>query len=343
MANFQPPPPSEMRKGLLGELLETQSPAAQAVAEKQQADVLADMLSKSKQGLVSPELNPHRLSPYPSSFCLSFEFFPPHTDEGLEKLKITTRMLGEFYPAYYSVTFGTADNVQNFTVQTVQVLKKYCITPIAPHISCMGATSDYIRELLQTYRQMGVRRLVVLRGDKFSRIMHTMGQFNYAADLVEFIRKEHGDYFFIEVAAYPECHLESMNPEHDVQYFCAKVNKGAGGAITQHFYNKDSYYYFVDRCRQAGISVPIVPGVMPITNFHQLQRFSDSCGAEIPRWMRLRLAKYADDPVSLQALGQELVTRMCQDLLDDGVPGLHFYTLNKAEPSINICQDLQWK
>jgi methylenetetrahydrofolate reductase (NADPH) len=281
-------------------------------------------------------------APSPERFSLSFEFFPPHTPEGLEKLKITARTLAMLYPAYFSVTFGVAGNVQDYTLSTVLELHRSNFRiPIAPHISCIGTTPDSIRQLLNHYNQVGINQLVVLRGDVPSGMVKP-GYFKYAIDLVKFIREESGDYFFIDVAAYPEYHPEAIDPDSDFKYFSNKVNAGANRAITQYFFNTDSYWYFVERCQRQGIKIPVIPGIMPINNFYQLQRFSDSCCAEIPRWLRLRLAKYADDTESLCAFGNEFVTNLCQRLLDQGAPGLHFYTLNKAESTLSICQKLKW-
>jgi methylenetetrahydrofolate reductase (NADPH) len=281
-------------------------------------------------------------APSPNAFKLSFEFFPPHTPEGLGKLKHTARTLAMLYPAYYSVTFGAGGNMQTNTLNTVQELQRLAGTPIAPHISCIGSTPESIRQLINTYKQADVRRLVVLRGDVPSGMMRP-GYFRYAKDLIAFIRAEIGDHFWIEVAAYPECHPEASCPDSDLKNFKAKVDAGANSALTQYFYNIDSYNYFIDRCNKANITIPIVPGIMPINNYKQLKRFSDNCGAEIPRWINLRLAKYADNPASLKKFGIEVVTNLAQRLLDQGAPGLHFYTLNNADTTMAICQKLSWK
>lgn len=289
-----------------------------------------------------PHLQESILNKATSGFKLSFEFFPPHTREGLEKLKLTTRKLETLHPEYFSVTFGAAGNTQSYTVETVNTLKQQASASIAPHISCIGSTPESIRQLLETYKKANINRLVVLRGDKPSGMM-SPSIFRYAKDLIEFIRKETGNYFWIEVAAYPECHPEARNPDEDLENFKRKVAAGANSALTQYFYNIDSYNQFIKSCEKMGITVPIVPGIMPITNYLQLKRFSDNCGAEIPRWLNLRLQKYVDDPESLLKVGIEFVTDLCQRLLEQGAPGLHFYTLNKAEATMAICQQLSWK
>jgi len=333
-----PPAPSRMRE--FGIQL-----APHDVKEK--ADSFASMVGKS---LFSPgqEADPNTApekmfaagAPSPERFSLSFEFFPPHTFEGLEKLKITARTLAMLYPAYFSVTFGAAGNLQ--TMNTVLELHRSNLRiPIAPHISCIGTSPNSVRQLLNSYKQVGINHLVVLRGDVPSGMVRP-GFFHYAIDLVKFIREETGDHFFIDVAAYPEYHPEAIDPDNDLMHFNNKMQAGANRAITQYFFNTDSYWHFVERCHQKGIRDPIIPGIMPINNFYQLQRFSDNCGAEIPRWLRMRLAKFADDTESLSAFGNEFITHLCQRLLGQGAPGLHFYTLNKAESSLSICQKLNW-
>jgi methylenetetrahydrofolate reductase (NADPH) len=274
---------------------------------------------------------------FPQAF--SFEFFPPKTTEGIEKLKAVSTALAGVEPCFFSVTFGAGGSTRERTLETVIELKQQTQIDVAPHISCIGSTQQGIRDLLDTYIGRDIRHLVALRGDMPSG-MRDAGEFRYANELVTFIRKETADHFVIEVAAYPEYHPQSQSPEKDLQSFKRKVEAGADAALTQYFFNPDSYFYFVDRCEKLGIDLPIVPGIMPITNYNQLARFSDACGAEIPRWIRKRLEAFGDDAASLRAFGEEVVTGLCQKLLKGGAPGLHFYTLNKAEPSLAIWNNL---
>lgn len=269
---------------------------------------------------------------------LSFEFFPPQTNEGVEKLHNTRKQLSPLKPEFFSVTFGAGGSTRDRTLETVQQIQADGYSA-APHLSCVGSTRENIRAILQTYKTLGIKRIVALRGDLPSG-MATTGEFQYANELVEFIRKETGNHFHIEVAAYPEFHPQAKSPRDDLLNFERKVKAGADSAITQYFYNADSYFYFLDQCHKLGITVPIVPGIMPIGKFSQLARFSDACGAEIPRWVRKTLESYGDDTASIQAFGMEVVTQMGERLLAGGAPGLHFYTLNQAAPSLEIWKRL---
>lgn len=269
---------------------------------------------------------------------ISFEFFPPQTPEGMEKLESTHRQLAALDPEFFSVTFGAGGSTQERTLQAVAHIKAQG-SDVAPHLSCVGSTRENIRILLQTYQQQGVRRIVALRGDMPSG-MGSIGEFQYANELVEFIRAETGDHFHIEVAAYPEVHPQARSARDDLLNFKRKIDAGANSAITQYFYNADSYFYFVAECRKLGITAPIVPGIMPIVKFSQLARFSEMCGAEIPRWMRKTLEGYGDDNEAVQAFGLDAVTALCEKLLAGGAPGLHFYTLNQAAASLAIWQRL---
>ena len=269
---------------------------------------------------------------------ISFEFFPPQTPEGMEKLVHTHRQLAALNPEFFSVTFGAGGSTQERTLQAVAHIKAQG-SDVAPHLSCVGSTRENIRTLLQSYRAQGVRRIVALRGDLPSG-MGSIGEFHYANELVAFIRAESGDHFHIEVAAYPEVHPQARSARDDLHNFKRKMAAGADSAITQYFYNADGYFYFVEQCRKLGITKPIVPGIMPIVKFSQLARFSEMCGAEIPRWMRKTLEGYGDDSEAVQAFGLDAVTALCEKLLAGGAPGLHFYTLNQAAPSMAIWQRL---
>jgi len=268
----------------------------------------------------------------------SFEFFPPQTPEGVEKLAAARKRLAPLKPEFFSVTFGAGGSTQGRTLETVQQIKAEGYNA-APHLSCVGSTRENISTMLQTYKRLGIKRIVALRGDLPSG-MATTGEFQYANELVSFIRAQTGDHFHIEVAAYPEFHPQARSAHDDILNFKRKVDAGANSAITQYFYNADSYFYFVDECRKLGVTVPIVPGIMPIVKFTQLARFSDACGAEIPRWMRRTLEGYGDDTESVQAFGLDVVCALCERLLAGGAPGLHFYTLNQAAPSLSIWQRL---
>jgi methylenetetrahydrofolate reductase (NADPH) len=272
------------------------------------------------------------------SRTFSFEFFPPKTPEGMEKLRAARRQLAQLKPAFFSVTFGAGGSTREGTLATALEIQADGHTA-APHISCVASTRQNIRDVIAEYRAHGIRRIVALRGDMPSGIA-VAGEFRFASDLVRFIREESGDAFHIEVAAYPEVHPQARGAEHDLKAFKAKVDAGANSAITQYFYNADAYFHFIDRAEAMGITLPIVPGIMPINNFTQLARFSDACGAEIPRWMRLKFEGFGDDTASIKAFGLDVVTALCDRLLSQGAPGLHFYTLNQAGPSTTIWQRL---
>ncbi|HHJ39688.1 MAG: 5,10-methylenetetrahydrofolate reductase [Methylothermaceae bacteria B42] len=270
---------------------------------------------------------------------LSFEFFPPRSPQIAQQLRETYRLLAKLKPGYFSVTYGAGGTTRENTFETVLEIQRETGIDAAPHLSCIGSTRAEIQGLLQSYREQGIRRIVALRGDMPSG-MHAMGDFRYANELVAFIRETSGNFFHIEVAAYPEVHPQATSYRADLLNFKRKVAAGANGAITQYFYNADSYFYFVEDCRRHGIEVPIVPGIMPITNYSQLARFSDMCGAEIPRWMRKRLEGFGDDLPAIRAFGIDVVTHLCEQLIEGGAPGLHFYTMNRAEPTLTICQNL---
>ena len=262
--------------------------------------------------------------------AISFEFFPPKTDEQRDQLHAAAQKLKGRGPEYVSVTFGAGGSTLSYTSETVRQLRERHSLTVAPHLSCMGGSKAEIAELLDVYRQQGCRRIVALRGDLPSG-MATPGDFRYAAELVRFIRQHSGDHFHIEVAAYPETHPQADDALVDLRHFKAKVDAGANGAITQYFFNVDAYFRFVDDVQRLGVNVPIVPGIMPISNFTQLRRFSESCGAEIPRWIVKRMQAHGDDAESVRELGADVVAQLCQRLIDGGVPGLHFYTLNRAK------------
>lgn len=270
----------------------------------------------------------------------SVELFPPRTAPGLEKLQQAVRELQSVSPAFFSVTYGAGGSTRERTFESVDWLKSEGIDT-APHISCVGSSRDEISAMLERYRQQGINKLVALRGDLPSGSgLGELDELRYANELVAFIRKTTGDHFHIEVAAYPEYHPQAASPTVDLANFKRKVDAGADSAITQYFYNADAYCHFVDNCEKAGISVPIVPGVMPITNFVQLARFSDATGAEIPRWIRKKLEAFGEDLESLRAFGEEVVTYLCQRLLDAGAPGLHFYTMNQSGPTLGLWKNL---
>lgn len=282
-------------------------------------------------------MNASRLTPS-ASRTLSFELFPPQTAEGLEKLRVTRKQLAQLKPAFFSVTYGAGGSTRERTLGVVMELQAEG-QKVAPHLSCVAATRATTAELLDRYREAGIDRVVALRGDLPSGMVE-IGEFRYAADLVAFIRERYGSAFHIEVAAYPEYHPQSRSAEDDLRNFERKVKAGADSAITQYFYNADAYYYFRDQCEALGIDIPIVPGIMPISRFTQLARFSDACGAEIPRWIRRKLEGFGDDAASIRAFGLDVVTRLCDDLLRSGAPGLHFYTLNQAGAVTTIWQRL---
>ena len=268
----------------------------------------------------------------------SFEFFPPKTPEGSAKLRETVRQLAQFNPAFFSVTFGAGGSTQEGTLSTVLDIRAAGHSA-APHISCIGSTRENIRAVIHRYKDAGIRHTVALRGDLPSG-MAVAGEFRHAIDLVTFIREETGDHFHIEVAAYPEYHPQARNAQQDLKHFVDKVEAGANSAMTQYFYNPDAYFHFVEQVQAMGVSIPIVPGVMPIAGFSQLARFSDACGAEIPRWVRRKMEGYGDDTASIRAFGLDLVTDLCAKLLEGGAPGLHFYALNQAGLSSTIWQRL---
>ena len=273
---------------------------------------------------------------FPRTF--SFEFFPPNTPEGQEKLRATTRQLAQLKPKFFSVTFGAGGSTRDRTLGTVLDIRAMG-QAAAPHISCIASTRENIRAWLERYRENGIKHLVALRGDLPSGLAAS-GEFRYANELVEFIRKEFGDAFHIEVAAYPEFHPQAKSAQEDLGAFKRKIEAGADSAITQYFYNADAYYRFIDECEAMGLDIPVVPGIMPIGRFSQLARFSDACGAEIPRWIRKRLEGYGDDIASIRSFGLDVVTALCDDLLRHGAPGLHFYTLNQAALTTTIWQRL---
>jgi methylenetetrahydrofolate reductase (NADPH) len=273
-----------------------------------------------------------------SRFPISFEFFPPKTPEGANKLRAVRQALYAKSPEFCSVTFGAGGSTQEGTFATVTEILAEGVSA-ASHFSCIGATRSKVREQLATLQAMGVKRLVALRGDLPSGY-GLGGEFHYASDLVAFIRAETGNAFHIEVAAYPEFHPQAKSPEADLHAFATKVKAGADSAITQYFFNSDAYFRFVDDAAKLGATVPIVPGIMPITNATQLLRFSEMCGAEVPRWIRLRLQGYGDDSASIQAFGHDVITDLCDQLKAAGVPGLHFYTMNQSGPTLALCQAL---
>lgn len=273
-----------------------------------------------------------------TSGVYSLEFFPPRTPEGVEKLRAARRQLAQLEPAFCSVTFGAGGSTREGTLETVLEIRAEGVAA-APHISCVGSTRADLAEVLARYRAHGIRHLVALRGDLPSGTVDA-GEFRHANELVAFIREETGDWFHVDVAAYPEMHPQADSPQQDLANFKRKVDAGANSAITQYFYNPDAYFRFVDDCDAIGVRVPIVPGVMPIASASKLARFSDACGAEIPRWIRRRLEGYGDDTASIRAFGLDVVTDLCAKLVARGAPGLHFYTLNQASLTTTIWQRL---
>ncbi|MGD8783513.1 MAG: methylenetetrahydrofolate reductase [NAD(P)H] [Thioalkalispiraceae bacterium] len=275
---------------------------------------------------------------FPATF--SFEFFPPKTDEGVDKLQRVRDKLAKLDPKYFSVTFGAGGSTQQGTLETVIDLQNAGYSA-APHISCIGTKKETISELLDTYKENGIKHLVCLRGDLPSGSGNIRGgDFNYANELVEYVREQYNDHFFIEVAAYPEFHPQAPNAIADLDNFKRKVQAGADSALTQYFFNPDAYFHFIDECEKRNVNIPIVPGIMPITNYTQLVRFSDMCGAEIPRWIKKRLEAYGDDKDSIRAFGLEVITELCNHLLEAGAPGLHFYTLNQANFTMQVWKNL---
>jgi methylenetetrahydrofolate reductase (NADPH) len=273
--------------------------------------------------------------------AFSFEFFPPKTSDGIEKLRENRAILAQYNPEFFSVTFGAGGSTRDRTMDTVLEIQQEGFQS-APHISCVSSSKEEIRDLLETYQERGIKRLVALRGDVPSGEV-SAGDFKYAAELVEFIRLETGNQFHIEVAAYPEFHPEARTPKADLLNLKRKVDAGANSAITQYFYNADAYFRFVGQCEVAGINVPIVPGIMPIYNITQLARFSSVCGADIPRWLKMRLEEYGDDIVSLRAFGVDVVSELCETLQTWGVPSLHFYTLNRSSMISKIIDNISEK
>lgn len=270
---------------------------------------------------------------------LSFEFFPPRTEEGRRKLAVTRKQLSQYQPEYFSCTYGSGGTTRSGTLQTITDIMNDGVAA-APHLACIGASREEMISLLQTYKNMGIRHIVALRGDVPSGVGFGHQGLRYANELVTLIRQEFDDWFHIEIAAYPEFHPQSRSAEDDINHFVRKCQAGADSAITQYFFNADSYFWFVDEVQSKGIDIPIIPGIMPIASFSKLARFSETCGAEIPRWLRLKLQSYADDTASIKALGLDVVTEMCDHLLQQGAPSLHFYTLNQAGLVSTICQRL---
>ena len=268
----------------------------------------------------------------------SFEFFPPKTAEGAAKLQDTVKQLGQLNPDFFSVTYGAGGSTREGTLSTVLRIRE-AGHAAAPHLSCVASTRASLEEVIDQYKAHGIRHIVALRGDMPSGLA-AAGEFRYASELVSFIRERTADWFHIEVAAYPEYHPQARRPQQDLAAFKAKIDAGANAAITQYFYNPDSYFHFVEQAEAVGIKVPIVPGIMPINNFSQLARFSDACGAEIPRWMRLKLEGFGDDTASIKAFGLDVVTQLCDRLLEGGAPGLHVYTMNQAGPTSTLFQRL---
>ncbi len=271
---------------------------------------------------------------------ISCEFFPPRTEQGIVNLRKTREQLCVLQPSYFSVTFGAGGSTQEKTFETVIDIQAETDLEAAPHLSCIGSNRDNILKLLQAYQAQGIHRIVALRGDKPSGWAGQVGELQHASELVQFIREKTGTHFHIEVAAYPEFHPEAQSAQQDLDYFKAKVEMGADSAITQYFYNADAYFRLLESCAKRNINIPIVPGIMPIANFEQLARFSDTCGAELPRWLRARLKDFGDDKPALQAFGVDVVAHLCERLLAGGAPGLHFYTLNQSALILEITKRL---
>lgn len=270
----------------------------------------------------------------------SFEFFPPKTDVGAEKLRVVADTLATLQPAFFSVTYGAGGSTRDRTLGTVMDIKNRVGIPAAPHLSCVGDSKQQLRELIHQYKAEGIDRIVALRGDLPSGMGASLGELKFASDLVALIREEAGDHFHVEVAAYPEKHPQATTMAADLQAFKVKVDAGASSAITQYFFNVDAYTFFIDSCEKMGIDIPVVPGIMPITNYENLQRFSNACGAEIPRWIRMQMEAFAGDVPSMLKLGEDIITRLCEQLLAQGAPGLHFYTMNQVEPTRAIWKNL---
>jgi methylenetetrahydrofolate reductase (NADPH) len=272
----------------------------------------------------------------------SCEFFPPNDDDGAIKLQqVRQRLIDELKPAFFSVTYGAGGTTRERTFATVVDIQQNSGVAVAPHLTCVADSRENIRSILDFYRENDIRRLVALRGDRPPGLGPGLyGDLRYANDLVEFVRTETGDYFHIEVAAYPEFHPQAPTPQHDLINLKRKVDAGANSAITQYFFNAEAYFRFIEHCELLSIDLPIVPGIMPITNYKQLARFSDMCGAEIPQWIRRHLDAFGNDTAGIRAFGLDVVTHLCQQLLEQGAPGLHFYTMNRAEPTLAICRNL---
>ncbi|MBL1259478.1 MAG: methylenetetrahydrofolate reductase [NAD(P)H] [Thiotrichaceae bacterium] len=274
---------------------------------------------------------------YPLAF--SFECFPAKTEAGKATLLNTSHQLAKVNPCFFSVTYGAGGSTRERTLAAVDEINTATSIEVAPHIACIGASKDEMTSLLEYYKQRSIRHIIVLRGDTPSGL-RDFGDFNYAIDLINFIREQYDDYFFIEVAAYPETHPLATNAQTDIENLQQKFECGADAALTQYFYNPDAFFRFIDECEKLGMDQPIVPGIMPITNYHQLARFSAMCGVEIPRWIRLRLEAYGDDLVSIRAFGEEVVSQLCEQLLAGGAAGLHFYTMNQSAPTLAIWNNL---
>ncbi|HEX4286192.1 MAG TPA: methylenetetrahydrofolate reductase [NAD(P)H] [Terracidiphilus sp.] len=274
--------------------------------------------------------------------AVSFELFPPRTPEATAKLPTVLEKLAAVRPEYFSVTHGAGGSDQDGTYDTLLTIVRHTGIEVAPHLTCIGSTREKIATLLERYKGAGVRRIVALRGDLPSTAMSASapGEFHFASELVTFIREKHGDWFKIEVAAYPEVHPQATSAGADFENFCRKVDAGADSALTQLFYNPDAYFDFVERCEKANIRIPIVPGIMPITSFANIVRFCSGCGADLPRWVRMRLEHLQDDKAALLDFGADVVTRLCETLLKNGAPGLHFYTINQADPTLRLCDRL---
>ncbi len=275
-----------------------------------------------------------------SKLPISFEFFPPKTEEGKFKLLKVHEQLSSFKPEFFSVTYGAGGSTQERTVETVLELNAKGIST-APHLTCIGATEENLTELLDLYKNNGINRIVALRGDLPSGMGSTSGEFQYASELVTFIKDRYQDSFTLEVAAYPEMHPQADHFDTDIENFVKKAEAGADAAITQYFFNADCYTHFVERVRKAGCNIPVIPGIMPIINYSNLIRFSDACGAEVPRWIRKQLEAYKDDSKSIKAFGAEVVASLCRQLVDAGAPGLHFYTMNQTEAVESILDKAQ--
>jgi methylenetetrahydrofolate reductase (NADPH) len=277
-----------------------------------------------------------------SPLSFSFELFPPRTPEGLAKLPSVIGQLASLGPEFFSITHGAGGSDQDGTYDTLMTVVKHTGVEAVPHLTCVGSTRANVAAHLQRYKDAGVKRIVALRGDLPATAMSSSapGEFHYANQLVSFIRETHGSTFKIEVAAYPEMHPQASDPSVDFENFCCKVESGADGALTQLFYNADAYFDFVERCRKRDIRIPIVPGIMPITSFANTVRFCGGCGADLPRWVRLRLEQLQNDKPALLDFGLEVVTRLCDTLVRNGAPGLHFYTINQAEPTLRLWKNL---